>query len=153
MEASYITREELQKLKVLCDFVICGRFNEITDFSIFNTCFGYLFTKEELCLENVFDYLVGTFKDTTKKRKYLSFTRLYETYLDFKMKKGINKDINLFFNKLMDYIIKIPDTEKNKVSVGKDGKNVFTSNIFSNKELFFISRLVVLKKEDGTISG
>ena len=51
-----------------------------------------------------------------------------------------------------DSIIKIPDTE-NKISIGKDGKNEFISNMFLKGELFFISRLVVLKKGDGKIAG
>ena len=154
MESKKSTPEEL-KLKVLGDFLLCDRFDEITDFSIFKICLGYLLKKEEQWLKNIFDYLVGTFKDTMKKRKYLSFTRLYEAYLNFKMNKEANEDISLFFNELInskDSIIKIPDTE-NKISIGKDGKNEFTSNMFSKGELFFISRLVVLKKGDGKIVG
>ena len=154
MESKKSTPEEL-KLKVLGDFLLCDRFDEITDFSIFKICLGYLFKKEEQWLKNIFDYLVGTFKDTMKKRKYLSFTRLYEAYLNFKMNKEANEDISLFFNELInskDSIIKIPDTE-NKISIGKDGKNEFISNMFSKGELFFISRLVVLKKGDGKIAG
>ena len=120
MESKKSTPEEL-KLKVLGDFLLCDRFDKITDFSIFKICLGYLFKKEEQWLKNIFDYLVGTFKDTMKKRKYLSFTRLYEAYLNFKMNKEANEDISLFFNQLInskDSIIKIPDTE-NKISIGK----------------------------------
>ena len=146
MKARNITPEE-SKLKVLGDFLLCERFDEITDFFIFKKCLGYLFKKDEQWFQNVFDYLVGTFKDTRKKRKYLSFTRLYDAYL----RKNDNENISLFFDELME-LIKIPNDE-NKITIGEGGNNEFFSNIFSKGELFFISRLVVLKKGDGTIAG
>ena len=154
MEGNYITQEELQKLKVLCDFVFCERFHEITDFSIFKICFEHLFQKDELSLEDVYDYLVGMFKDTNIKRNYLSFTRLYDEYLNYKInnRANVNKDISLFFDKLMKSIIHIPVSE-NKISIGKDEGTNFSSKIYLNGEFFYISRLEVLCNNMQNIAG
>ena len=100
MEGGLISLKEKIKLKVLCDFLISERFDETTDFSRFKMCLEYLFLKTEISLENIFDYIVGFFKDTKKKRIFLSFTRLYEAYLNYKMAKAnqnADRNISYFF--------------------------------------------------------
>ena len=104
MEGGLISLKEKIKLKVLCDFLISKRFDETTDFSRFKMCLEYLFLKTEISLENIFDYIVGFFKDTKKKRIFLSFTRLYEAYLNYKMNKAnqnIDRNISFFFDYLL----------------------------------------------------
>ena len=166
MEAQLISEQEKEKLEILCDFLLYGSNGEFADYNRFKTCFEYLFKRDEKWFENVYDYLVGVFKGTNKKRKYLSFTRLYQAYLDFKIKKNgqnVKEDISLFFEKLMNSIIKTPD-DNNIVSISKDKniekseevKNVkeykFTSREYKN-EIFYISRLVVLCNKSHNIVG
>ena len=155
MEAGLISREEKLKLKVLCDFLIRERSDEIADFLRFKICLEDLFPIEENKLENLFDYIVGCFKDTNKKRIFLSFTRLYDAYLNYKITKNKpneNQDISAFFNKFMNSIIIAPDAN-NKISIGQYGRIDFTSNFYANEEFFSISRLVVLCDENKTILG
>ena len=155
MEGGLISLKEKIKLKVLCDFLISERFDETTDFSRFKMCLEYLFLKTEISLENIFDYIVGFFKDTKKKRIFLSFTRLYEAYLNYKMAKAnqnADRNISYFFDSLIDEIILNPDAN-NKISIGHYGRIDFTSNIYLNDELYSISSLVVLCDKNKTICG
>ena len=127
MEGGLISLKEKIKLKVLCDFLISERFDETTDFSRFKMCLEYLFLKTEISLENIFDYIVGFFKDTKKKRIFLSFTRLYEAYLKYKMAKAnqnADRNISYFFDSLIDEIILNPDAN-NKISIGHYGRIEF----------------------------
>jgi hypothetical protein len=166
MEAQLISPKEEQKLKILCDFLLCGSNNEFADYKRFKTCFEYLFSKDEKWLENVYDYLVGVFKGTNEKRKYLSYTRLYQAYLDYKIQKNgqnVNNDISLFFEKLMNSIIKTPDEnniislkyEENKEKSKEEKKEKeykFTSREYQD-QIYFISRLVVLCNKSLNIEG
>ena len=83
MEGGLISPEEKLKLKILCDFFISESFDETADFSKFKICLENLVLEHEISLENIFDYIVGFFYDTKKKRIFLSFTRLYEAYFHF----------------------------------------------------------------------
>ena len=155
MEAGLISGEEKLKLKVLCDFLISESSDETADFLRFKICLEYLFPIEKNKLENLFDYIVGFFKDTNKKRIFLSFTRLYDAYLNYKITintRNENQDISAFFNKFMNSIIITPDTN-NKISIGQYRRIDFTSNIYANENFFSISRLVVLCDKNGTILG
>ena len=155
MEGGLISSLEKIKLEILCDFLISERFDETADFSRFKMCLETLILETGISLENIFDYLVGFFKDTQKKRLFLSFTRLYEAYLNYKMNKtnqNFDRNISFFFDSFMDDIILIPD-KNNKISIGHYGRIDFTSNIYSNEEIYSISRLVVLCDEKETICG
>ena len=73
------------KLKTICDYLLPTRFDEISEFSLFEQCFKPLFFNTNISLEVVFDYIAGVFENTNKKRKYISYARLYKAYLNYKM--------------------------------------------------------------------
>ena len=146
-------QEEL-KLKTLCEFLISKRYNEVADFPRFEKCLKNLFIKENNSLQNVFDFIVGVFKGTTRKRKYITYTRLLEAYSNYKKEKNnnsISNDISNFFNKLLNSLFKLVDSGNN--CLGQIEERNFSSSKFSNGKIFFLSRLVVLCNEEKKILG
>ena len=146
--------EEELKLKTLCEYLISERFNDVAGFPRFEKCLKPLFKNENIYLQKVFDCIVDVFKYTNKKRKYISYTRLKESYLKYKeeqSKNNVIEDISPFFQKLFNSILKIVDSGTN--SLGKTEEYNFYSSKFSNNKIFTLSRIVVICNEDKKILG
>ena len=146
-------KEEEFKLKTLCEFLITQRFLEVADFSRFETCFKPLFINENISLENVFDYIVGVFESTNKKRKYITYTRFHEAYSKYKEKKNQNnipKDVSIFFEKLFNSILKIVDKQSNFIGVKESD---FSSLQYLDDDFFSLSRLKILCNKEHNILG
>ena len=154
MESGIVSEEEKLKLKTLCEFLISKRFQEIADFHRFEKCFKPLFKNEKISLQTVFDFIVNVFDDTKKKLKYVTYTRFYEAYLRYKIRKNNenkNNDISIFFEKLINFITKIP-AEK-EVYVGNDVENNFSSKNYLDDKLFEVSRIVIICNKNRKILG
>ena len=144
-----MAEEEEQKLKTIWEYLASDRFNEVVYFPRFEECFKTLFKNENISLQNVFDFIVGVFQNTNKKRKYISYTRLYKAYLKYKNRENISKEIITFFDKLLNSTLKLVDKGNNYL--GEDKGYNFFSSIFLND---ILSRIVVLsKKENDNIIG
>ena len=142
-------KEEVQKLKTIWEYLVSDRFNDVVDFDRFVKCFEILFKNEKISLQNIFDFIVGVFKNN-RKRKYISYTRLYKAYLMYK-KKNTNEEINIFFDKLLNSILKL-DSGINYLGENK-GYSFFSSMFLDNKS-FSLTRIVVLKnRENDNIIG
>ncbi len=157
MVGKNLSKEDELILKTICEFLILNRLDDISDYSRFESIFGSLFEKQ--ILKNIFDFIVGTFKDTEKKRKYLTYTRLHLAYVNYK-EKNAEKNINIssFFKKLMK-IIKLVKNNKNN-TIGKLPKNeeekeenYFSSKRFSDKERYSISNFKLYTDGDQNITG
>ena len=74
-----ITNEELEKLKVLGEYLIFSQYKDVASFPRFEECFGLLF--EEYSSES----LQKIYKDICgKNHKYISFRRIIKAYLNYK---------------------------------------------------------------------
>ena len=154
MESGIISEEEKLKLRTICEFLISKRFQEIADFNRFEKCFKPLFKNEKISLRTVFDFIVNVFDDAKKKLKYITYTRFYEAYLKYKIRKNEenkNNDISIFFEKLINSITKIAG-EKN-VYVGYNVENNFSSKNYLDDKLFEISRVVIICNKNRKILG
>ena len=141
------------KLKTICDYLLPTRFDEISEFSLFEQCFKPLFFNTNISLEVVFDYIAGVFENTNKKRKYISYARLYKAYLNYKMKKykmNIKKDISVFFDTLLK-ITKIEEDEN--IFIGNNIETNFSSNEYQDDKSYSMSRVVIICNDKRTIIG
>ena len=155
MENELIDKEEKieLKLKTICDYLLPTRFDEISVFSEFEKCFKPLFFNTNISLEVVFDYIVGTFENTNKKRKYISYARLYKAYLNYileKNKNNIKKDISIFFNTLLK-ITKI--VEDDNILIGKNIETNFSSKDYQDDESYSMSKVLIICNDKRTIIG
>ena len=142
------------QLKTLCEYLISNRFYELADYQRFKKCFEHLIKFENNSLKNLYDYIVGVFKDTKNKRKYITYTRLCQAYLKYKKEKNKNNTpeyISFFFDKLFMFKNKIRDGENN--TPRNDEIAYFTSLEYLDSELSYISKVVVLCNNERKILG
>lgn len=96
-----ITNIEVATLRMIADFLISDRFNDMVTFARFEKCFGPLFSDyKDIDLLEVFKEIVG------ENKKYLTFRRLILAYLSYK--KGSSKNVNFtnFMKLLFEKVIK-----------------------------------------------
>ena len=75
-----LTKEELENLKIISDYLFFDHFKLMASFPRFESCFG-----STLSSENRTESLQKIFKDLCgKKRKYITFPRLIKSFLLFK---------------------------------------------------------------------
>ena len=137
--------KEINQLKTICEYLIPDRFQEIADFTRFEICLKPLFSNIPISIKSIFDIIVS------KKRKYITYGRFLEAYHNYKnnlYNQPENKDINIFFEKLMTSILK---TGVNYI--GTSSANNYSSKNFSNDKKYSISRLVLLCDQDRKIFG
>ena len=91
-----ITNEELEKLKVLGEYLIFDQYKNVASFPRFEECFGLLF--EEYSSES----LQKIYKDICgKNHKYISFRRIIKAYLNYKEQNNdYCNETKEFFKKL-----------------------------------------------------
>ena len=124
---------EIKKLKTLCEYLIPDRFQEISDFTRFEMCFKPLFVNNnDISIRAVFDQIVG------KNKKYITYNRFYDAYMNYKNNPANNKDVKIFFEKIMNSILKL-----GKNYIGVESENEFTSKNFINDKTYSLSRLYV----------
>ena len=134
---------DIKKLKTLCEYIIPDRFKEIADYTRFEMCFKPLFNNiNNISIKSVFDHIIG------KNRKYITYSRFYDAYMNYKNNKEENKDIKIFFEKIMNSILK---TEINYIGV--EGENEYSSQNFINDKKYSISRLTLLCDQYKKIFG
>jgi len=137
-----LTKEEMDKIKMVCDYLFFDQYTEIASFLRFERCFQPLFSEEkDLDLENLFKELCGP------KKKYLNYKRLVSAYLKYKDNKA-SKDIKAFFDKLFNSIIQ----KENTVGSFEEGRLTFSTTRL-NKHRECITLIEVLNDKDGDIHG
>ena len=78
------------------------RFNDCASFVRFEQCFGPLFS-----LKNKEFILVEAFKEIIyPKRKYLTYKRMIKTYLNWKLKKSSNYNVDFFMSKAFQKMLR-----------------------------------------------
>ena len=121
MPLKEIDDNEINKIKTLCEFLFFDQYNDTASFLRFEKCFQPLFNNiEKISFLNIFKDIVG------HKRKYITYKRFLKAYLNYKNKKdNLHNDTNIFFDKLLNSILKTPDDY-----IGKDMENNLS---FSNE--------------------
>ena len=143
-----ISNVEENKLKVLSEYLIAKNLDGITDFTNFEYCLKPLIKNKNIPLKNIYDFIVGNFKENNKKRKYFSYARFYNAYLEYKKNQKIkieNKEISYFFEQFINSeksTIKIVD-EKNNFIGEKKEQNDFPINVINSDE-FSLTKISVL---------
>ena len=145
MPLKEIDDNEINKIKTLCEFLFFDQYNDTASFLRFEKCFQPLFNNiEKISFLNIFKDIVG------HKRKYITYKRFLKAYLNYKNKKdNLHNDTNIFFDKLLNSILKTPDDY-----IGKDMENNLSfSNERSCKFRDSITKLQVLNDTKGIIHG
>ena len=94
-----LSEEELENLKVVADYLCMDHLGDMCSFPRFEECFGAFFIDKEINLPSVFKDICG------KKRKYITFKRLINSYIKYKTNnENCSKDF-LNFMKLLNEII------------------------------------------------
>ena len=150
-----LDKQEIIKLKTLCEFLFSNRYQYWATYERFEKCFQPLFnTNKKINLYNAFIAIVG------ENKKYIIYPRLVKAYIRYKNGKFPNNtDIFIFFEEIKNILI------NNEKSVGKHEDYSKESNIISLstkrariykttriKETF-LSKIQVLNDEEERIRG
>ena len=131
------------KIKTLCDFLFFDQFHDTATFPRFEQCFQPLFNNiKNISMETVFKDICGP------KKKYITYKRFAKAYLNHKNGKDNSEETKLFFDKLLNSILK----EKN--IIGNVGENIIsfsTKKTCKNRDC--ISLIQILSDVQGTIHG
>jgi hypothetical protein len=135
-----LTQEELETLKIICDFLFFDQLKHMASFPRFESCFGATLTNE-----NRTDSLVNIFKDLCgPKKKYITFPRLIKAYLTYKENPDkFKEETKQFFKAITSGIIK-KDSEP--VGNQKEGSIKYTTNK-NGKKMYAISKFCVITDE------
>ena len=110
------------KIKTLCDFLFFDQFQDTATFPRFEQCFQPLFNNiKNISMEVVFKDICGP------KKKYITFKRFAKAYLNHKNEKNNFKDTKLFFDILLNSILKDDNS-----FIGKTSQNMYS---FSTKKI------------------
>ena len=110
------------KIKTLCDFLFFDQFQDTATFPRFEQCFQPLFNNiKNISMETVFKDICGP------KKKYITYKRFAKAYLNHKNGKDNSEDIKLFFDKLLNWILKDDNS-----FIGKTNQNMYS---FSTKKI------------------
>ena len=136
-----LSEEELENLKVVADYLCMDHLGDMCSFPRFEECFGAFFIDKEINLPSVFKDICG------KKRKYITFKRLINSYIKYKTNnENCSKDF-LNFMKLLNEII----LKKNDEQIGYKSKNSTYFNTFNCKNKKAISKIAVITNEEKDI--
>ena len=131
------------KIKTLCDFLFFDQFQDTATFPRFEQCFQPLFNNiKNISMETVFKDICGP------KKKYITYKRFAKAYLNHKNGKDNSEETKLFFDKLLNSILK----EKN--IIGNVGENIIsfsTKKTCKNRDC--ISLIQILSDVQGAIHG
>ena len=140
-----ITDKEYIKIKTLCEFLFFDQYKETAGFLRFEKCFQPLFNNSKnISMMKIFKDIVGP------KKKYITIKRFLKAYSKFKNNKNeLTKDTNIFFDKLMNSILK----DENDF-VGKNKNNdMKISTLRTCKYKNAITLVQVLSDAQGNIHG
>ena len=152
---SFLTEQEIIKLKTICEFLFYDNYQYWATYSRFEKCFQPLFNNININLYEVFTSIIG------KQKKYMTYKRFLKAYFHYKNNEvKDSKDLYLFFDIIFNKILKGVNEY-----IGKHEEYSLEQNIFSfstkkskkpkNNESneSFISRLQVLKDKHEKIMG
>ena len=131
------------KIKTLCEYLFFDQFQDTATFSRFEQCFQPLFNNINISMEIVFKDICGP------KKKYITYKRFAKSYLNHMENKDKSKDTKIFFEKLLNLILK----EENSF-IGQTIGNIYsysTKKISKNRDC--ISKIQVLCNKEGIIHG
>ncbi|MCQ2821021.1 MAG: hypothetical protein MJ252_27500, partial [archaeon] len=142
--SSDLTQTELDKLKVVADFLFFDEYQDKASYPQFEKTFGMFFKEGEIYLDSVFKELCGP------KKKYLTFPRLIKAYLDYKNKQRKMDDNTVkFFDLLFGEMLK----SEEDIILDEKRENYKAYTSAPQKKRRFISKATLVTDEDRTIKG
>ena len=131
------------KVKTICEYIFFDQFQDNATFETFEKCFQPLFNNIKISLEKVFKDICGP------KKKYITYKRFARAYLEHKNGNDHSKDTKLFFDKLLNSILKLENEY-----VGEDKEMVY---IFSTRKTCrrrkCLTMIQILNDKEGKIHG
>ena len=134
-----LSQEEIEKIKIILDFLFFDQYSYYISFSRFEQIFQILFPQNFLNfnLFTIFKEICGT------KKKYITTERFLKSYLLYK-KNSSSKELKSFYDILFTQILKQEET-----FIGKYCENCYNfSTIKSCKNREFISKLQILTEKN-----
>ena len=143
MEQSNDTIGDEIKIKTICEYLFFDQFQDTATFEIFEKCFQPLFNNVKISLEKVFKDICG------RKKKYITYKRFARAYIEHIKGNDNSNDTKLFFNKLLNSILKIE-----KKTIGEDQENVYIfSTIKACRRRKCLTQVQILTDKEGKIHG
>ena len=135
-----ITNEELEKLKIIGDYLCFDQYQDKASYPRFEECFGILTQNlSSEALQKIFQDICGT------RHKYISFRRLIKAYINFKENKNeFSNETKDFLNKLFSEVIK---KEGDSIGNVTEGAIKYTTNK-NGKKMYAISKFCVITDEN-----
>ena len=121
-----LTKKEISKIAMICDYLVLDRFNDISSFIRFEKCFGPLLYKEDP------NFLIEAYQEICgPKRKYITFGRMISAYIKWKTNSSTNESFNKFMDLVFNKMIK---NENEVVGQLEEGTRIFgTRNVRGRK--------------------
>ena len=89
---SFLTEQEIIKLKTICEFLFYDNYQYWATYSRFEKCFQPLFNNININLYEVFTSIIG------KQKKYMTYKRFLKAYFHYKNNEvKDSKDLYIFF--------------------------------------------------------
>ena len=135
-----ITNEELDKLKIIGDYLCFDQYQDKASYPRFEECFGILNQNlSSESLQKIFQDICGT------RHKYITFRRLIKAYINFKENKNeFSNETKDFLNKLLSGVIK---KEGDSIGNVTEGAIKYTTNK-NGKKMYAISKFCVITDEN-----
>ena len=134
-----IDESELNKIKVLCDFLFFDQYKSSASFPRFQHAFAALAGNSKMDLFQTFKNLCG------EKKKYITFGRMLKSFLKNKKNPKKNEITNTFFSTLMDDKI----IKKEEEEAGIQYENAIRYSTKQGNMRHFISKVCVITDESG----
>ena len=139
-----ISNDELNKIKVITEFLFCDQYKDMASFLRFEECFGLLTKDSGISLEKAFSDICG------EKKKYITFRRMIRAFSDYKNNdRRKSNDFKKFMKLIFDDTI-----QKDEIPVGNKNEGALKYNSKSSENHKAISKFSVITDEaKETIKG
>ena len=137
MEDTY--DKNIIKIKTICEFLFFDQYKDTSTFQNFEKCLQPLLNNIDISIEKVFKDICGP------KKKYITFDRFSRAYLNYLKGKNKSPDIKLFFDKLINSILK---DETEFIGEDKEDTYIFSTNRLSKKAKYLTMIQVLSDKEE-----
>ena len=131
------SEEELNKIKILCDFLFFDQYKSSASYPRFQQAFAALIGNSKIDLFQTFKKICG------ERKKYITFGRMIKAFLKSKKEKNSKDDIENFFNIIMDD----KTIKKEEEEAGIEYENAIRYSTKQGNMRHFVSKVCVITDE------
>ena len=136
-----ITEEELERLKILADFLFFDQYKNVASYPRFQKCFAAFVKDKKMKLFPIFKEICG------EKRKYITLGRLINSLINSKNEENGDSETKKFFDMLLSDEMIREDHEE----TGEEYEHAIHYSTRQGHLRHFISKICVITDESGEI--